>query len=38
MQNLVLDLVFLIPTSLAVTFMLWVFWNLCKQSLRKPSR
>jgi hypothetical protein len=38
MHNLVIGLIFLIPTSLAVTFMLWVFWNLFKQSLRKPSR
>jgi len=38
MPNFVIGLIFLIPTSFAVTFMLWVFWNLFKQSLRKPTR
>jgi hypothetical protein len=38
MLNFVIELLYLIPTSLAVTFMLWVFWNLCKQNRRRPSR
>jgi hypothetical protein len=28
-------LAYLIPTSLAVAFMVWVFWNFCKQFRRR---
>lgn len=37
MRDLLVVLAFLIPTALAVAFMLWVLWNLCLQSLRRPG-
>ena len=37
MRSLLVLLAYLIPTVLAVSFMLWVFWNLCMQSLRRPG-
>jgi hypothetical protein len=35
MRELLVELGFLIPTSLAVLFMLWVFWNFCKQLYKR---
>jgi hypothetical protein len=37
MRSLLVLLAYLIPAALAVTFLLWVFWNLCLQSFRRPS-
>jgi hypothetical protein len=31
MRSLLVGLAYLIPTGLAVAFMLWVFWNFSKQ-------
>jgi hypothetical protein len=31
MRDLLIEVLYFIPTSLAVTFMVWVLWNLCKQ-------
>jgi len=31
MRNFLVELAYLVPTSLAVLFMLWVFWNFCRQ-------
>ncbi|HXR40220.1 MAG TPA: hypothetical protein VN776_14065 [Terracidiphilus sp.] len=38
MRSLLVELAYLIPTSLAVSFMLWVLWNFFLQSLRRPHR
>ncbi len=38
MRSLFVGLAYFIPTALAVTFMLWVFWNFCKQSMRRQRR
>lgn len=38
MRSLFVGLAYFIPTALAVGFMLWVFWNFCKQSMRRHSR
>ena len=35
MRSFLVGLVYLIPTSLAVGFMLWVLWNFSKQSRRR---
>ena len=37
MRSLIVELLYTIPTAMAVTFMLWVFTNLCIQSFRRPS-
>jgi len=34
MLSLLVGLAYLVPTALAVSFMLWVFWNFCKQFRR----
>jgi hypothetical protein len=31
MLDLLVVLAYIVPTTLAVVFMLWVFWNLCLQ-------
>jgi len=37
MRSLLVLLAYLVPTGLAVSFMMWVFFNLCRQSLRRPA-
>ena len=38
MRDLLVGLAYLIPTALAVAFMVWVFWNFCKQQFRRHRR
>jgi len=35
MRSFVVELLIVFPTGLAITFMLWVFWNLCTQRRRR---
>ncbi len=34
MYSVLVGLAYLIPTALAVAFMVWVFWNFCRQFRR----
>ena len=35
MRSLVEELSLLVPSTLAVSFLVWFFWNLCKQYRRR---
>ena len=37
MRSLLVELLYVVPTAMAVTFMLWVLVNLFMQSLRRQS-